>query len=58
MIQWSTTTITTTRSGNTTMHLLIDQLDVNSCAGEIEEYLVRFTFWQDAHEEAAARTSC
>ncbi len=32
------------------MQLLIDQLDVNSCAGEIDEYLARFSFWQNAHE--------
>ncbi len=32
------------------MQLLIDQLNVNSCAGEIGQYLFRFSFWQDADE--------
>ncbi len=49
-IQWNPSTITTTRSDYITMQLLIDQLDVNSCVGEIDEYLERFSFWQDAHE--------
>ncbi len=33
------------------MQLLIDHLDINPCAGEIEEYLTRFSFWQDAHDD-------
>ncbi len=32
------------------MRILIDQLDVNSCVGEIEEYLAWFSFGQNAHE--------
>ncbi len=39
------------------MQLLIDQLDVNSCAGEIEEYLARFSFWQDAHEDMSGKAA-
>ncbi len=39
------------------MQLLIDQLDVNSCAGEIEEYLARFSFWQDAHEDMSEKAA-
>ncbi len=39
------------------MQLLIDQLDVNSCAGEIEEYLARFSFCQDAHEDMSEKAA-
>ncbi len=39
------------RSDNITMQLLIEQLDINSCAGEIKEYLARFSLWQGAHED-------
>ncbi len=45
------------RSGNIRMQLLIDQLDVNSCADEIEEYLARFSFWQDAHEDMSEKVA-
>ncbi len=38
------------------MQLLNGQLDVNSCAGDIEEYLTRFSFWQDSHEEKMSPT--
>ncbi len=43
------------RSDNITMQLLIDQLDVNSCAGEIE--IARFSFWQDAHEDMSEKAA-
>ncbi len=46
----SATIITTklaSRSGHITMQLLIDQLDVNSCAGEIDKHLAQFSLWQD-----------
>ncbi len=39
------------------MQLLIDQLDINTCAGEIEEYLARFSFWQDAHEDMSEKAA-
>ncbi len=39
------------------MQLLIDQLDVNSCAGDIQEYLARFSFWQDAHEDMSEKAA-
>ncbi len=39
------------------MLLLIDRLDVNSCAGNIEEYLARFSFWQDAHEDMSKKAA-
>ncbi len=39
------------------MQLLSDQLDVNSCGGEIEEYLARFSFWQDAHEDMSEKVA-
>ncbi len=39
------------------MQLLIEQLDANSCAGEIEEYLARFSFWQDAHEDMSEKAA-
>ncbi len=34
------------------MQLLIDQLDINSCAGEIEE-----SFWQDTHEDMSEKAA-
>ncbi len=39
------------------MQLLIDQHDVNSCAGEIDEHLARFSFWQDAHEDMSEKAA-
>ncbi len=39
------------------MQLLIDQLDLNSCTGDIEEYLARFSFWQDAHEDISEKAA-
>ncbi len=39
------------------MQLLIDQHDVNSCAGEIDEHLARYSFWQDAHEDRSEKVA-
>ncbi len=39
------------------MQLLIDQHDVNSCAGEIDEHLARYSFWQDAHEDMSKKAA-
>ncbi len=39
------------------MQLLIDKLDANSCGGEINEYLARFSFWQDAHEDMSEKAA-
>ncbi len=39
------------------MWLIIDQLDVNSCVGEIEEYLAWFSFWQDAHRDTSEKSA-
>ncbi len=39
------------------MQLLIDQLDINACAGEIEEYLVWVSFWQDATADMSEKAA-
>ncbi len=39
------------------MQRLIDQLGVNSSAGEIEEYFALFSFWQGSNE-GLSRKSC
>ncbi len=39
------------------MQLLIDKLDVKPYAGEIDEYLARFSFWQDAHEDMSEKAA-
>ncbi len=39
------------------MQLLIVQLDETSCAGDIQEYLTRFSFWQDAHEDMSDKAA-